>query len=66
MLSGDGPWEVPKEPQPELERPEVHWGSAGSKWDWLQQGLERSGCKQGWGAGFMELPRSLSVRMTLL
>lgn len=51
MLSSDGPWEVPKEPQPKSERPEVHWGSAGSEWDQLQQGLEGPGCKQSWGGG---------------
>lgn len=54
MLSGDGPWEVPKEPQPEPERPEMRWGSAGtgSNRDWRDQGASRAG-----GAGFMELPR---------
>lgn len=49
MLSDDGPWEVPKHAQGEPERLEVHWGSAGGKWNQLQQGLEGPECKQGWG-----------------
>lgn len=57
MLSGDGAWEVPKEPQPELrglKSTGVLQGVNGtsSNRDWKDQGASRAG-----QARLMELPR---------